>query len=207
MRQNNDISSCKFFRHHRWSGTWSNVLEDIDRYLCKSPENIARGKHLKYKISAFFTPEILCLFFYRMSHFFMVNRWPRLAWLVMRFNQLIHKVNITPQSCIGPGCRLPHPPGVVFHGRAGEGVTLFSLSICCANENSLDGPVEDGPSLGNRVQVGAHSVLMGPICVGNDCKIYPQVVLKKDAPDAAIVAPKKLQYTCRSIDPIDRPIQ
>jgi len=190
---------CLAYRHHELSGIRASISEDILRYLTKSPENLAAGDTFKQRLSAFLTPELLCLFLYRVAHLLWVNQWHRLAALVSRFNLLVHKVNITSQSCIGPGCRLPHPAGVTFHGRAGRGLTLFSLAVCCTSENCLEGPVEAGPRLGDRVTVGGHSVLMGPISVGDDSKISFSVRLQSDAPPGVVVI-------CKSLPQIRRPV-
>src|SRR5438105_8991370 len=164
-------SSCVAYRHHALSGVWRNMSEDILRYLTKSPENLAGGDDFLHRLGAFLTPELMGLFLYRVSHCLWVNRCRRMAASVSRFNFMMHKVNITPQSCIGPGCRLSHPTGVTFHGRAGRDLTLFSLAVCCAKEPCLGGSVETGPYLGDRVTVGAHSVLIGPVKVGDDTKL------------------------------------
>ena len=180
-------ASCRADRHHKLSGIWTNVSEDILRYLTKSPENLAAGDHFKQRLSALLTPELLCLFIHRLAHYLWVNRWCRLAVLVSRFNFLVHKVNITSQSCIGPGCRLPHPAGVTFHGTAGRNLTLFQLAVCCSLEDRWEGSAEKGPQLGNDVTVGAHSALMGPIAVGDNSKIAFSVPLERDVPPRVLV--------------------
>jgi len=183
---------CLFALGKNWS-------EDIVRYLTKSPENQAAGDNFKTRLSASLTPELLCLLLYRISHYLHVKRWQRLAVVVSRLNLFLHKVSITPESCIGPGCRLSHPAGVTFQGRAGRGLTLYSLAVCCAREGFGDGPAERGPRLGDRVTVGAHAVLMGPINVGDDSKIPFSVVLDQDSPPGALVFSRCLRL-------IERPV-
>lgn len=186
---------CEIWQHRRLSSLWRDVGADIERCLTKSPENIALGRGLKRRASAFLTPELLCLFLHRVAHFLRANSLTRLAMVATRINFTLHKVCITPQSCIGPGCRLPHPAGVVFHGRAGRGLTLFGMAVCCARENGMEGPVENAPRLGDGVTVGAHAVVVGPIAVGNDTKISPFTILTKDAPSGVIVASRALRNT------------
>jgi len=180
-------SPCREYRHHAISGAWRNVSEDIFRYLTKSPENLAGGDDLLHRVSAFFTPELMGLFLYRVSHCLWVNRCRRMAVSVSRFNYMMHKVNITPQSCIGPGCRLSHPTGVTFHGRAGRELTLFSLAVCCATEPRFGAPVETGPLLGDRVTIGAHAVLIGPVTVGDDTRLALGAWVNRDTPARVIV--------------------
>src|SRR5271154_6105754 len=165
------LAECHARDHHRLSGVWSNLSEDIARYLTKSPANIALGDNFKTRLSAFLTPELLCLFLHRTSHYFYVSGWRRMGRAVGRLNNFVHRVNITPQSCIAAGCRLPHPACVTFHGRAGRGLTLYSRAVCCPREPVLDIPVELGPCLGERVTIGGHAVVMGPIHLGDDTKL------------------------------------
>jgi serine acetyltransferase len=170
------------------------VAADILRYLNKSPHNRARGDTLRSRLSAFLTPDLLCLSAYRIAHWLHVNGWRRAATAVSRVNFFAHKVWIPPQSCIGAGCRLPHPAGVTFCGRAGRGLTLYSLSVCCALEGA-DAPLELSPVLGDRVTVGAHAVLLGPLRIGDDVKIAFQVRLDRDAPPRALVVSRILRPT------------
>jgi serine O-acetyltransferase len=173
---------CREFRHEAIRGMWANVSEDIVRYLTKSADNLAGGDDFLHRVSAFATPELMCLFLHRISHYLWVNTHRRMGVMVGRLNYMIHKVNITPQSCIGPGCRLSHPPGVTFHGRAGRGLTLFSLAVCCPEGPRFGGPVETGPRIGDRVTIGAHAVLIGSVTVGDDTRLSLGAWVNRDTP-------------------------
>ena len=186
---------CEMFGHRRLSSVWSNLSDDILRYLNKSPENQAAGDNFKHRLGAVLTPQLLCLVVYRMAHCFHAKRWRRLAVLLSRFNLVAHKVNIPPQSCIGPGCLLPHPAGVTFFGTAGCGLTIYSLAVCCPAEPFVDWAAEKAPRLGDRVTLGAHSTVVGPIIVGDDCKIAYSVRLERNAPPAMLVVSKALHAT------------
>ena len=102
-------------------------------------------------------------------------------------------MNITPQSCIAAGCRLPHPACVTFHGRAGRGLTLYSRAVCCPREPVLDIPVELGPCLGERVTIGGHAVVMGPIHLGDDTKLAFTVWIDRDVPPRTLVVSAALR--------------
>ena len=189
---------CLARGHHRLAGLWSNLSEDLARYLTKSPANLAQGDTLKSRVSAFLTPDLMCLLFYRTSHYLYVKNWQRLASGVSFLNSIFHRVTITPQSCIAAGCRLPHPSNVTFHGRAGSGLTLYSLAICCPREPVLDIPVTLGPNLGDRVTVGAHAVVMGAIHLADDTKVAFTVWIDRDVPAGSLVVSAALRQTMRS---------
>jgi serine O-acetyltransferase len=189
---------CREHGHDTWRGTWRNVQGDIVRQLTMSPETAALGDGLKRRLSAFLRPEIQCLFLHRVSHYLHAKGRVRLGRIVARMNFLLHKASITPQSCIGPGCRLPHPPGMYFHGQAGAGLTLFSLAVCGTDDTCLEGSLERAPYLGDRVLLGAHAVLMGPIVVGPDTKVPYSVRLAADAPARVVVVSRNLRTTRRT---------
>ena len=178
---------CRSYGHDRLAGVRGCLSEDIRRYLTRSPADLAWGDNLKRRLSAFLTPELQGLLLYRMAHYCSVRGWRRLAEGLTDLNRLFHKVTITPESCIGPGCRLSHPAGVTFHGTAGWHLTLFSLAVCTPTVTGMRRPREDGPRLGDRVTVGAHAAVIGPVTVGDDTKIAFSVRLDKDAPPDVLV--------------------
>jgi len=189
---------CIAFGHRALASIQRDVSEDILRYLNKSPENQAAGDTLKTRLGAFLTPQLQCLLLHRIAHCLFVKGWTRLAVFISRLNLLVHKVSIPPHSCIGPGCLLPHPAGVTFCGAAGRGLTLYSLAVCCPLEASLDGPLETAPRLGDRVTVGAHAVVLGPITVGDDVRIAFSLRVDRDAPPGVLVVSRALRVTMRS---------
>jgi len=191
-------TQCNVYGHNRFATIWSSLSEDILRYLNKSPENQAAGDTFKTRLGAFLTPQLLCLLLYRIAHYLYVKGWRRLAVGISRLNCLVHKVTIPPQSCIGPGCFLPHPAGVTFCGTAGHGLTLYSLAVCCPRDAFLSGPAENAPRLKDRVTVGAHAVLLGPITVGDDTKVAFSLRLDCDTPPGVLVISKALRVTMQS---------
>lgn len=178
---------CTAFRHNELAAVWTGLSEDIVRYLSKSPENRASGDSFKTRLGAFLTPQLLCLLLYRIAHWLWVIEWRGLATLVSRLNVVVHKVSISPQSCIGPGCLVPHPVGVTFWATAGRGLTLYSLAVCCPCPAGLLGGVESGPRLGDRVSVGGHTAIVGPVVVGDDTKVAFNIALERDAPAGVLV--------------------
>lgn len=185
--------ACRQHGHDRFAGVRANIRADVGRYLTMSPENIERGSGFKQRLSAFLRPELLCLTMHRIAHYLHVRGWRRSARLVTRINALLHKVHLTPQSCIGPGCRLPHPSGLAFHGRAGTGLTLFSTCVCCPAGPIVDGPLEVAPCLGDDVTVGGHAVLIGPIEIGDRVKISFSARVAEDVPSDVVVISRSVR--------------
>lgn len=176
---------CSDSGHGRLRQVAASFSADVHRYLNKSPENRAAGVTLKSTLGALLTTQLMCMFLYRLSHFLRVNGFRRLAVALSRLNYFVHKVNITPESCIGAGCFIPHPVGVTFHGTAGEGLTLYSMAVCCLEPVAMEGPAHTAPVLGDRVIVGGRAVVLGPVRVGSDTKVFA-VRVTSDIPGGAL---------------------
>jgi serine O-acetyltransferase len=166
---------------------------DITRYLNQSPGYQALGDTPKRRVGAVVHHQIVCVILYRLSHYLYVKSWTRLARTVARLNYFLLKTNISPASCIGDGLLLPHPAGVTFHGRAGNDLTLYAVSICGPNHPWIECPVEAGPLLGDRVTVGARASILGPVTVGGDTRIAFRVDLQQDAPAEAVVVARSMR--------------
>jgi serine O-acetyltransferase len=186
-------TECRAYQHHKLRGIWSNTGKDILRFLTKSPENRAAGDGLKTRLSAFLRPELQCLFLYRVAHYLHVRGWWRAAIVLTRINFLVHKANITPESCIGPAARVPHPAGLTFCGRAGRGVTIFALSTCCPSGPFGENSAHEGPVLGDDVMVGGHSVVVGPLQIADSTKISFGVRLARDTPRGVLVVARTMR--------------
>jgi serine O-acetyltransferase len=121
---------------------------------------------------------------YRVAHLLYARGWRKLPAVVSSVNGLFFKATITPDSCIGAGLFVPHPAGILFRGIAGEQLTLYTLSICCATD--ARDSLADSPRLGDRVKVDVHSAVLGPVSVGDDARIGFRTVLTKDIPSGSI---------------------
>lgn len=180
-------TACVCRREDGWSPVWRAVHADVTRFLNKSPENQAVGDTLRSRTGALLTPQLLCLLFYRIAHRLHVAGWRRLAGAVVRANALVHRVHISADSCIGPGCLLPHPAGLVFVGHAGAQLTLYSMAVCCPSGPVPLASADHGPHLGERVSVGVHAVLMGPLQVDDDTLIGPCLKVGQSLPAGVMV--------------------
>lgn len=182
---------CTCRREDGWREVRRALHDDITRFLNKSPENQAVGDTLKSRTGALLTPQLLCLLLYRVAHRLQVQGWCRLARCVVRLNLGLHRVHIAADSCIGPGCLLPHPVGLVFVGHAGPQFTIYSMAVCCPDSASPRAAADDGPHFGERVSVGVQAVLLGPLTVGDDSKIGVCVSLtRQDVPARSMVLPR-----------------
>lgn len=170
-----------------------NVGADVLRYLTKSTSDRARGDSFRTRLSAALTPEVFPVILHRIAHYFWANECYRTAEILTRTNSYLHKVNISADSCIGSGLRLPHPAGVTFQGRAGSGVTIYSMAICCEKTDTQCGG-QSGPELGDNVTIGGHAVVLGGVNVGSGASLFYSIAVECDVPEAALVSSRSLRY-------------
>ena len=90
------------------------------------------------------------------------------------------------KTAVGAGLRLYHGQALVVHERTviGEGCTLrHSTTIGNKSAANIDCPV-----LGDRVDVGAHVVILGGVKIGSDAVIGAGSVVLKDVAPRDVVA-------------------
>lgn len=124
-------------------------------------------------------PGYHALGFYRIAH--CLYGWKRyfLARMVSQWCRFLTQVEIHPGASIGRRCVIDHGAGVVIGETAiiGDdvliyhGVTLGGLS---RNQEKRH------PTIGNRVLIGAHASILGPIKIEDDAKIGAHALVLKD---------------------------
>lgn len=84
---------------------------------------------------------------------------------------------------IGPGLRIDHGQALVVNDGTvfGANCTLRN-STTIGNKRSKEGGYTRAPIFGDRVDVGANAVIIGPITIGDDVAIGAGSVVVKDVP-------------------------
>ena len=92
-----------------------------------------------------------------------------------------------PRTCeIGGGLYIPHFGGIILsHGPIGENCTI---EHCVTIGSSTKGGERGYPSIGNRVHIGAQSIIVGKITLGDDVVISPGSFVTRSVPAGAVVA-------------------
>jgi serine O-acetyltransferase len=130
---------------------------------------------------AFLYPGPRALLFYNVGHFLYEKKYYFLARLCSEVGRFLTGIEIHPGAKIGKRLVIDHGMGVVI-GETSEigddciifhGVTLGGVHF---HHNKRH------PTIGNRVLLGAHSVLLGPISVGDQVQVGAQAVVTKDVP-------------------------
>lgn len=94
--------------------------------------------------------------------------------------------DISPTMSLGPGVYIGHFGGVVIspHARLGRNVNIaHGVTIGATSRGARKG----APTIGDRVWVGAHAIVVGKITIGSDALIAPGAYVNFDVPSGAVV--------------------
>ena len=90
---------------------------------------------------------------------------------------------------IGPGLRIEHGQALVVNDK-----TVFGRNVMIRNSTTIgnkllrDGTYSRGPVIGDYVDIGANSVILGEVRIGDRAMIGAGSVVVKDVPANAVVA-------------------
>ena len=98
-------------------------------------------------------------------------------------------VEIPWDTRIGPGLQLHHGTGLVVNHdtQIGRNCTLRHCTTI-GNKQRADGSYTDSPIIGNDVDIGSNSVILGAITIGDGAVIGAGSIVVKDVPAGCIVA-------------------
>ena len=156
------------------------VKEDIYRYEGKRCSNLLA--RIKYALVPGTRAMWLIRHYQAASCSFTCTIWKVLCYL----DKYSTGVQIPPQTKIGRGCRILHYGNIVVNPSAVIGDN-FNIAQGCLIGNSWIKGVIGVPTIGNNCYMGANSIVMGGVKIGNDVLIAPGAFVNFDVPDNSIV--------------------
>lgn len=130
------------------------------------------------------------LFFHRIAHFFYGIRFYFISRLVSEFSRWLTGIEIHPGACLGERLVIDHGMGVVIGETAEVGDDCVIFHGVTLGGVKFD-PVKRHPTIGNKVLIGTGAKVLGPIHLGDGCRIGANAVVTKDLPPGTTaVAPK-----------------
>lgn len=126
-------------------------------------------------------PSVHAVISYRIAHLFYKKRIFFIARFISQFARFLTGIEIHPGATIGKGFFVDHGMGVVVGETAevGDNVTLY-------HGVTLGGTGKDKgkrhPTIGNNVIIGTGAKVLGPIVIGDNCRIGGNSVVLKNTP-------------------------
>lgn len=157
----------------------------------------------KSKIEVFLLyPSIHALIMYRISHFFYTKKRFFVARAICQFSRFLTGIEIHPGAKIGMATLIDHGSGVVIGETSiiGDRATIYQGVTIGATGNEKE--FKRHPTIGDDVVVGSGAKILGPVNIGNNCKIGANSVVLRDMPDdsTAVGIPAKIKSNKSIVD-------
>ncbi len=130
------------------------------------------------------------VFFFRVSHFFQDHgALGKIVGLPFRvFYKIVFRwilcIDIPDSTKIGEGLMVFHGMGLVVHGNCKIGNNVVIRHNTTIGQKKANGAV---PVIGNGVDIGAHSIILGDIEIGDNCVIGAGTFVDKNIPANCLV--------------------
>lgn len=138
------------------------------------------------KLKSKFSPARKYMIMYRKAHF-CKNPFLKKIWKIrFKFMQNKTYLQIPIKTKIGKGFYIEHFGRIIINAKAiiGDNVTIATGVVI----GSISRGKKTGePIIGNEVWIGANSVIVGKIKIGNNVLIAPNAYINFDVPDNSIV--------------------
>ena len=106
----------------------------------------------------------------------------KLYWLLFRLTETILSISISKSVRIGPGLRIWHFGNIFVHPNVVIGANCTLRQGVTIGNRVVGGGV---PEIGDNVEFGAYSQVLGDIRIGSNCKIGAMSLVLCDVPDGA----------------------
>lgn len=129
------------------------------------------------------------IFLHRCANFLYSHRLFFLARLVAEISRCLTGIEIHPGATIGRRLVIDHGMGVVIGETAEVGDDCIIFHGVTLGGVKFD-PVKRHPTVGNKVMIGAGAKVLGPVLLGDGCRIGANAVVFTDvAPQVVVLGP------------------
>ncbi len=135
----------------------------------------------------------LVMLLFRTAHLLRQNK---LTFLLFFWYFILYRIGVEWFLCIelpwktriGPGFRVDHGQALVINDGTVFGAhCTVRNSTTIGNKRLKDGTYSRAPRFGDRVDIGANAVIIGPITIGHDVLIGAGALVFKDVPPNSVV--------------------
>lgn len=170
-----------------WRETRRLIGLDLDQYAVwprafgAIPANRPRWWQFLY---IFFTTHMFAaVLIYRLQTFMFDSRLSNLATVLSRLNHLLFSVTIGHHVRTTGALYIAHGhvvmDGTIKLGHGVEVAPFVTLGLSNSSDQSFG---LEGPTIGDRVNIGTGAKILGPVTIGDDVKIGANAVVVKDIP-------------------------
>jgi serine O-acetyltransferase len=103
-------------------------------------------------------------------------------------NVRLNGMDVQPDVSVGGGLVVRHPVGIVLGQRACIGVRCWLGPGVFVGRKSPERSIDKSTRVGSNVTLGAHSMVVGPVIVGDGAFVAAGAVVTKDVPPGWVVA-------------------
>ncbi len=163
------------------------ILNDLDAILDRDPATNSRFE------AVLCSPGFHSICIYRISHWIWQKNFHLTARVISQIARFLTGIEIHPAARIGKGFMIDHGMGIVIGETAeiGNNVTLYhDVTLGGTTVFDKHGKVQTKrhPTIGNNVIIGSGAQILGPIKIGNNCKVGSNAIVVKDvAPNTTVV--------------------
>ena len=131
-------------------------------------------------------PGLHAIWFHRIAHWLWTHNFRLLARIISHIPRWLTGIEIHPGAKIGRRFFIDHGMGVVIGETTeiGNDVTIYH-QVTLGGTSTKKG--KRHPTIGNNVVIGAGAKILGPVKIGNNCKIGTNSVVIKDVPPNSTV--------------------
>jgi serine O-acetyltransferase len=107
-----------------------------------------------------------------------------------RYVRNAYGIEIYSTARIGRGVIIGHQSGIVIHEFATIGDDCLirqGVTMGLARGHKKAPSPENAPTIGDRVDIGAGAVIVGPVKIGDDVRIFPNAVVLTNVPSRTTV--------------------
>lgn len=156
------------------------LAEDVRTVFAKDPAARNLLEVLTY-------PGLHALWLHRIAHWLWKHELQSVARILSHFSRFMTGIEIHPGAVIGRRFFIDHGMGVVIGETAVIGDDVLLYHQVTLGGTSLE-KIKRHPTLGDGVLVGMGAKILGPILIGDRCKIGANAVVNKDIPaDCTVV--------------------
>ncbi|MCX5998975.1 MAG: serine O-acetyltransferase, partial [Chloroflexi bacterium] len=131
-------------------------------------------------------PGLHALELHRVAHWLWIHRLRLAARLLSHCSRFLTGIEIHPGATIGRRFFIDHGMGVVIGETADIGDDVLVYQGVVLGGTSLE-KKKRHPTIGNNVVIGTAAILLGPITIGDGCRVGANSVVVKSVPPGATV--------------------